>query len=492
MSSPTLSLYTTAQVRELDRLAIDEQGIAGYELMLRAADAAHRELRWRWPHALRMSIVCGPGNNGGDGFLLGVLALQAGLRVQVVALTEQSHGDAAQARDAYVNAGGKLSLAAAGQGLPLGDIYVDALFGSGLDRACEGLAGELIKSLNALSSPVLALDVPSGLQADTGAMLGECVRAAATICFVAWKQGLFTHQAVDACGSLSLAALGLPHSLYDRVAAQAQLLQPECLPPRQCDSHKGRYGHVLVVGGDDGFGGAIRLAGEAALRSGAGLVSIATRQAHTGALLAARPELMVHACDEHGVDQALLDAVSVLVVGPGLGQHEWGRHLFGQAMNASQPLLLDADGLNLLAQHKQVFGGRSVVLTPHPGEAARLLGCDNADIQADRFAAARELARQYQCVVILKGAGSLIARPDGQIAVCPWGNPGMASGGMGDVLSGVVGALLAQGLNAWQAACMGTGLHSRAGDRAARRGQRGMLASDLLPALRFLLAPDHE
>lgn len=492
MSSPTLSLYTAAQVRELDGLAIDKHGIASYELMQRAANAALRELRGRWPHALRLSIVCGPGNNGGDGFLLGVLALQAGLRVQVVALTEQSHGDAAQARDAYANADGKLSLAAAGQRLPLADVYVDALFGSGLNRACEGLAGELIKSLNAVSSPVFALDVPSGLNADTGAMLGECVLATATICFVAWKQGLFTHQGVDACGPLSLATLGLPQSLYNRVVAQAQLLQPECLPPRQRDSHKGRYGHLLVVGGDHGFGGAIRLAGEAALRCGAGLVSIATQSAHTGALLAARPELMVHACDEHGVDQALLDAATVLVVGPGLGQREWGRHLLDQAMNARQPLLLDADGLNLLAQHKPAFGGRSVVLTPHPGEAARLLGCDSADIQADRFAAARELARQHQCVVILKGAGSLVGRPDGRLAVCPWGNPGMASGGMGDVLSGVVGALLAQGLDAWQAACVGTSLHSRAGDRAARRGQRGMLASDLLPALRFLLVPSHE
>ncbi|MGA7298248.1 MAG: NAD(P)H-hydrate dehydratase [Rhodanobacteraceae bacterium] len=492
MSSPTLNLYTPAQVRKLDRLAIDEHGVSGYTLMQRAARAALQDLHRLWPRATRLTIVCGPGNNGGDGFLLGALALQQGLQVQIVALSEQSSGDAAQAREDFLSAGGEIRQAQAGRPLPPADVHVDALFGSGFDRAAEGLAAELIDRLNGVNAPVLAIDVPSGLQADTGRMLGECVRADATICLVAWKQGLFTGQGADCCGQLSLARLGLPDALYDKVAASARLLQVECLPPRQHDSHKGRYGHVLVIGGDSGFGGAVRLAGEAALRCGAGLVSVATRGSHVAPLLAARPELMVHAIGDDGVNSALLERAGVLVAGPGLGQDDWGRCLFAQAMAAEQPMVLDADGLNLLACHNQEFAGRAVVLTPHPGEAARLLGSDTAAVQADRFAAARELACRYRCVVVLKGAGSLIANADGEVGVCPWGNPGMASGGMGDVLSGVIGALMAQGLDAWRAACLGTGLHSRAGDRAALQGQRGMLASDLLPALRSLLVPGHD
>lgn len=497
MSNPSLSLYTADEVRELDRLAIDVHDIAGYELMRRAAHAALQELRRRWPRARRLTIVSGPGNNGGDGFLLGLLALQDGLRVHIVALTDHSNGDAARAREAWAHAGGRLSTAKAGESLPPADVCVDALFGSGLNRPPDGLAKALVEAMNAASCPVFALDVPSGLQADTGAMPGACVRATATICLVAWKQGLFTHEGIDCCGQLALTTLDLPQMLFDSVSSRTRLLQPQCLPPRQRDSHKGRYGHVLVIGGDHGFGGAVRLAGEAALRCGAGLASLATRQAHVAAVLAARPELMVHVCEEHAVPQGLLEAVSVLVVGPGLGRQSWGRRLFDQAMASNQALVLDADGLNWLAEdgtaaHGNALSDRPVVLTPHPGEAARLLDCASDDIQTDRFAAVRELARRYQCVAILKGAGSLVARPDGQVRVCPWGNPGMASGGMGDVLSGVVAALLAQGLDAWQAACMATSLHSRAGDRAAEAGQRGLLASDLLPHLRALLVPSHE
>ncbi len=492
MSSPTLNLYTPAQVRELDRLAIDEHGVGGYTLMQRAARAALQDLRRLWPGATRLTIVCGPGNNGGDGFLLAALALEQGLRAQVVALTDQSSGDAAKAREAFVAAGGEIRQAQTGQALQPADVLVDALFGSGFDRAAEGLAAELIDGLNGVEAPVFAIDVPSGLQAETGRMLGRCVQADATICLVAWKQGLFTAQGADCCGQLSLARLDLPDALYDKVAAPARLLRVECLPPRKHDSHKGRYGHVLVMGGDSGFGGAVRLAGEAALRCGAGLVSVATRQAHVAPLLAARPELMVHATDADGVASELFARASVLVTGPGLGQGGWGQRLFAQALAAGQPMVLDADGLNLLAGRNSAFAGRSVVLTPHPGEAARLLGSSSEGIQADRFAAARALARRYRCVVVLKGAGSLIANSDGEVRVCPWGNPGMASGGMGDVLSGVIGALLGQGLDAWRAACLGTGLHSRAGDRAAMQGQRGMLASDLLPALRSLLVPGHD
>jgi NAD(P)H-hydrate epimerase len=482
-SDPQLALYTTAQVRALDRRAIDG-GIAGIELMERAARAALDMLRRRWPQAQALCVVCGPGNNGGDGFLLAVLARNAGMRAHVVATSEHSNGDAALARGRCVREGCQVALAAGS--LPDADVYVDALFGSGLNRAPSGDAAKLITSLNARSRPVLALDVPSGLDADTGAAFDPCVRAAATVCFVGWKRGVFTAQGADHCGERVFATLDIPANVYAQAQPDAMLLVPHALPPRSRDSNKGSYGHVLAIGGDLGAGGAVRMCGEAAARVGAGLVGVATREANVGAILAARPELMPHGVHVPRNLDPLLARASVLAVGPGLGQDEWGRGLWQAALDAGKPLVLDADGLNLLAATPRELPS-TCVLTPHPGEAARLLGVATAEIQADRFAAVRSLAQKHRAVVVLKGAGSLIADPEGRVAVCPWGNPGMASGGMGDVLTGVVAGLLAQGLDAWDAACLGVGLHARAGDLAARAGERGLLASDLFPYLRALV-----
>ena len=257
------------------------------------------------------------------------------------------------------------------------------------------------------------------------------------------------------------------------------------LPPRRANVHKSSFGHVLVLGGDEGFGGAVRLAGEAALRCGAGLVSIATRREHVIALNAARPELMARGIEDAIALEPLLALASVIAAGPGLGQHDWGRVLLAAVFTTGRPMVVDADALNLLAQAPQALSV-SAVMTPHPGEAARLLDCDVATVQNDRFAAARQLAERYAAVVVLKGAGSLIANPAGHVEVCPWGNPGMASAGMGDVLTGVVAALLAQGLDAWDAARLGVALHSRAGDIAGADAPRGLVAGDLLPVLRRL------
>lgn len=490
MTSPSTALYTTAQVRSLDAQAIASLGVCGFQLMQRAATAALQLLRKRWPTAKRVVVVCGPGNNGGDGFLLAALGCRQGLDLQVLALTAESHGDAATARQACIDAGVHPHIAALGDALPAADVYVDALFGSGLRRAPTGVAAQWIGALNATAAPVLALDVPSGLDSDNGAQPGCAVHAAVTVCFIAWKRGLFTHQAVDCCGDLYLDTLQLAAPLYAQAAPDAALLQPHALPPRARSSHKGDNGHVLVVGGDHGFGGAVRLVGEAALRSGAGLVSVATRKVHVGSLLAARPELMPHAVEDPDHMTALLARASVLAVGPGLGQDAWGKALWQAAMDSALPMVLDADGLNLLAKQHRNFRGCAVVLTPHPGEAARLLDTRIAAVQADRFAAVRELARRFGAIVVLKGAGSLIADPQGQVALCPWGNPGMASGGMGDVLGGVIAALMVQGLSPWTAACTGVGLHARAGDLAAANGQRGLLAGDLFEPLRQLANAD--
>lgn len=460
-------------------------GISGYELMRRAATAALNSLRRRWPEASHIAIHCGPGNNGGDGFQLGVLAREAGLQVEIVCLSDAAHGEAAQARRAWEAGDGSTRRWDADALLPQADVHVDAIYGIGLNRAPDQTVARLIDLINASGKPVLALDVPSGLNADNGCCPGAAIRAELTVSFIAGKRGLHTGRAADHVGIVELATLGVPDTVYASVPSDARLLVASSLPPRTRHANKGNYGHVLVIGGDHGMTGAVRLSGEAALRAGAGLVSVATRADHVMALNAARPELMVHAVDGPQSLQPLFDRANVLALGPGLAQAAWGHALWLTAIEAEQALVLDADGLNLLAKESRKFTAPTV-LTPHPGEAARLLALSIAEIEQDRYAAVRELARRYNAVVVLKGAGSLVADPAGRVAVCPWGNPGMASGGMGDLLTGIIAALLAQGCDAWDAACLGAGLHARAGDMAARQGERGLLASDLLAPLRLL------
>ena len=487
MPGSTSALYTVEQVRRLDRAAIDDVGIAGFELMQRAAAAALAMLERRWPRARRLDVFAGDGNNGGDAFLLAGLARSRGMDVRVFALGENPRSDdAARARAEWSGRGGEIVLVEGVVDAATADVVVDGLFGTGLTRALEGKAARVVESINRQDAPVFALDVPSGLDADTGSMPGATVQAQATISFVGWKRGLFTASGRDACGELELATLGIPEQVHAGVGADALLLGARGMPPRAHDVNKGRFGHVLAIGGDQGMGGAIRLAGEAALRVGAGLVSVATRAAHVEALHGARPELMVRAVDGPQSIAAALARADALALGPGLGQGAWGHALWDAALRSGLPVVVDADALNLLAVHR-LDVPPVAVLTPHPGEAARLLGTDIATIQRDRFAAVRALARRWRGVVVLKGSGSLVGDVDGRVAVCPFGNPGMASGGMGDVLTGVIAGLLAQGLDAWDAACTGVTVHARAGDRAAGDAPRGLIASDLFPALRELV-----
>lgn len=486
MSAPhrDTALFTSAQSRAIDRRAIDELGIPGFELMARAASAAFAQLRRRWPEARHLRIVCGSGNNGGDGFLVGREALQAGLAVDLVALgMPKEGGDAAKARQAFLDAGGVLTVPDDDDSLASPDLIVDAIYGTGLNRAPEGEAKRAIEAINAAGVPVFALDIPSGLSADTGACPGVAVRAVATATFIVHKRGMHTHQA-ELAGEVVLHSLGVSDGILD--APDATVLTPRGLPPRPRDSHKGSNGHVLAIGGDHGTGGAVRMAAEAAARTGAGLISVATRAENVLAMNTARPELMAHAVDGPQTLEPMLEKASVVALGPGLGQAAWGHALWTTALDAGKPTVLDADGLNLLHAESRVLPAR-IVLTPHPGEAARLLGMSTAEVQADRFTAVRTLARRFEAVVVLKGNGSLIASPDGEVAVCPWGNPGMASGGMGDTLTGIIAGLLAQGCAPFEAACLGVGLHARAADVAARHGERGLLAGDLLEPLRRLV-----
>ncbi len=454
--------------------------------MQRAANSAFALLRARWPDARRVLVVAGSGNNGGDAFLVAQLASSVGLDVRVVALGGESHGDAALARAAWLESGGSVEIADESTILGDADVLVDGLFGTGLTRAPSGVAAILIEQINTHRAGKLSLDVPSGLNADSGVAPGVVVHADATISFVGWKRGLFTATGVDCCGALSLGTLGIPAEVFSACIGDTRLPGTSIaavLPPRSANVNKGTFGHVLVIGGDEGMAGAVTLCAEAALRVGAGLVSVAARAANVAAINARRPEIMVRGVEGPQALQAMIERASVIAIGPGMGQAAWGHALWDMALRAGKPCVLDADGLNLLAR-EHIKLPDDIVLTPHPGEAARLLGCDVARIQADRFAAVRELAMRYSAVVVLKGAGSLIANPAQEVALCPFGNPGMASGGMGDLLTGVIAGLIAQGLSAWDAARLGVFAHAVAGDRAAGDSPRGMIASDLMPHLR--------
>ncbi|TVQ42102.1 MAG: NAD(P)H-hydrate dehydratase [Wenzhouxiangella sp.] len=480
-------LYCAEQVRELDRLAIEEHGIPGYELMNRAGVAAFAALRQRWPQARSITICCGGGNNGGDGYVIARLAFQAGFDVQLLALKhpDSLSGDAARAAEDWRSCCGAIGSAAD----PFsGELLVDALLGTGLDRAPEGDWADFIERMNRSGLPILAVDVPSGLKADTGMPLGPTVRAALTVTFIGNKRGLYTGRAGRWCGEVRYAGLDTPDGIHTVITADARLLETDdlalALPPRHPDTHKGDLGHVLVIGGDIGMAGAPVLAGRAALRAGSGLVSLATRAEHAGLALAVQPELMCHGVESLEALDVRIERADVLALGPGLGQSDWSQAVFRRALQAGKPLVVDADGLNLLAGQDDL--AERWVLTPHPGEAARLLECTVGDIQRDRFAAVRALAQRYAAVVVLKGHGTLIAAADGTVDVCPYGNPAMASAGMGDALTGIIASLAGQGLDLFEAARCGVLAHALAGDAAAA-GRRQILATDLIRALADVL-----
>ena len=483
-------LLDATALRGIETRAASELGDA-FELMRRAGQAGWRELLEHWPQAQRIVVVCGPGNNGGDGYVLAQHAQRAGRRVEVVRLPEHAPRSelAARACREFEAAQGRTQTFAGS--LPEADLVVDALFGIGLSRAPDAGTTALIEAINAHPAPVFALDAPSGVDCDRGSVPGSAVVATRTLEFIARKQGLRTGKAMDHVGALATSTLELPPgSLGGAVAAE--LLQPAALSnwlsPRRRDSHKGANGRVLCVGGDFGGGGAILLCVEAALRCGAGLVDVATRAAHISALLARTPEALAHAQESNAGFETLLARADVIAVGPGLGQGDWGAALHRETLAGGKPLVIDADALNLLVGAGTEVP-RDAVITPHPGEAARLLDCTTSDIQHDRFAAARELSTRHHCVVVLKGAGTVVASPDHVPRVIAAGNPGMATGGMGDVLTGTIAALRAQGLPSFDAACAGALLHAAAGDAAADNGQRGLLPSDLMPWLRRLANP---
>ncbi|KFZ31034.1 hypothetical protein IDSA_06010 [Pseudidiomarina salinarum] len=500
-------IYRTGQVREGEQDAAASLDISEKQLMQRAAQACLEHIRQVQQLPARLLILCGPGNNGGDGWVLARLARDAGYEVQVAA-AQASSALAQQACEVWRDQGGKVTaLAEVSETILAGaDLIVDALLGTGLSRDLSDDYLQLTRQLNDFSAChrayVLSVDCPTGLNSDTGQPMPVAVKADATITMVALKAGLVTGQAATYCGVLELAELGIGEAFQRRQRPVATSLNARHvsgrLQPRAGASHKGQHGHVLIVGGYKGMSGAAIMAGQAALRCGAGKVSVLTHLQSHPIVAGAQPELMVHPLDAATADDSgledLLSQADVVVLGPGLGKAEWGQSLFDQVSRWEGCLVMDADALNLLANGKQKpAAAANWLLTPHPGEAGRLLRCSAAEIEQDRYGAVRELADKFNAQVLLKGAGSLIAAPgDSLIQVCRQGSPALATGGSGDVLSGIIGALLAQQIPVEEVLAIAAWLHGSAGELAAKQGERGTLPTDLLYFLRRLVNPHQQ
>ena len=537
-------LRNAAESRELDRLSQEKYGIPSYSLMRRAGEAVADLLLRRWPKAVGapVLVVAGKGNNGGDGFVAARKLLQAGVQVRVLLLARAADlkGDAARAHGDYLAAGGAvvelLSEDAIDSALhaPQPVAVIDAIFGTGLNAEVRGLARRVIEAVNALDAPIVAIDIASGVNADSGAVMGVAIKASLTVTFGYAKYGHASYPGAGLAGDLEIAEIGFAPAAIGEVAPRGRLIEAAdaaaLLRARTLDSHKGTYGHPLIVAGSRGKSGAAILASRGALRSGAGLVTAAIPESIATIVAAGQPELMTeplsdfegHFVTPQAIDRlkSLAGGMSALVAGPGIGVSDATRQvvewLVGEGAQPDRPLLLDADALNLVAAHDtpgsttsthaligaleaELLKSRAntargpamlksahgpVVLTPHPGEMARLLGISTTAVNADRIGAARRLVDLTGAAVLLKGARTVIATPDGAVSINSSGNPGMATPGMGDVLSGIVGALLARGMSPGDALVLGAFAHGLAADRLAERvGPVGYLAGDLAAEL---------
>jgi NAD(P)H-hydrate epimerase len=490
------ALFSADAVRQIDRYVIDQLGVDGFELMQSAAHAAFRRLVRHWRDCTPVLVLCGAGNNGGDGYLVAANACRHGLDVRCLAVapTSKLKGDARKAWQRALADGVEVIELAELAEADLADYFagagliVDAMLGTGVSGAPREPFAGLIGRCNQSSAPVLAVDLPSGLNATTGAADGDVVKAAMTVTFIGLKAGLFTGQGAAVSGEVMFESLdtdeGVAGSGQTPVARRRDWPSVmSWLPERPANAHKGRFGHVLVVAGDRGFGGAGLLAAEAAARSGAGLVSLATRPEHVTAALARCPSVMVHGLIHGSELPPLLDAASVIVCGPGIGQSAWGQQMLEQVVASGKPRVLDADALNLLS-HRVAIPADNHILTPHPGEAARLLNCLVPEVEADRMAAARKLQAMYGGTVLLKGAGTVVASGGEVVDIISGSNPGMATGGMGDVLSGIIGSLYGQLKDANKAAVVGASAHLSAADTASETcGYIGLIPNDVIDSL---------
>lgn len=485
-----LFIYQTQQIREMEALAQERFGLSETVMMQRAGHAALDFLLRRWPHAQKIAVFCGGGSNGGDGYVLAQYANERHIRVTIYQVGTQDHLPtvAKEAMRACQKMNIPMHDLAETTSLENADVIVDAICGIGAEIPMRENVVAAIEKMHHARLPILALDIPTGIHADTGEILGSAIHAAATITFIGLKLGLLTGSGTAHTGELAVNELQFPAELFSYIEPVAEKIQltafANYLKPRPRDWHKGLSGRVLVIGGEVGFSGAPRMAAEAALRIGAGLVSVATHPENAIAMNANCPEIMCHGIKDANELVALMTKADVLVIGPGLGKSAWANALWEAVKQTDLPVVVDADALNILAEKPCTKD--QWILTPHPGEAGRMLQMTAQQIQADRLTAVKEINRQYGGVSVLKGAGTLIVSPNSLPALCDKGNPGMATAGMGDVLSGVIGGLIAQGLPLGDAAKLGVLVHAMAGDLAAKDGERGMIATDLMQYLRRL------
>jgi hydroxyethylthiazole kinase-like uncharacterized protein yjeF len=503
---------TAAEMRDLDRLAIETYGIPGVVLMENAGAHVARILWQEYPglRARRVAVLCGRGNNGGDGFVIARYLHNMGVAVSVFIMGELGgiRGDAGTHLDMLQRIGVapepvKTAEAARAVGARLADydILIDALLGTGLKAEVSGVFQLIIAAMNAAGRPIVSVDIPSGLSADTGRLLGDHVRADLTVTMALPKRGLLLYPAAQHVGRLVVVDIGFPAVMRQPAPGHCHVLEAHAiasqLSTRPADTHKGSYGHVLIVAGAPGKTGAGALASMAALRTGAGLVSFALSSSLNAAMEAKLTEVMTIPLPESesgvlGVEAAkriveCLDGKSALILGPGIGTHPQTVRCVHEVLRQVRiPTVLDADGLNALAIDSETSSAiqAPLVLTPHPGELARLRRATTTEIQTNRLAAAQETAHAYTAVVVLKGAHTVIAEPEGTLYISLTGNPGMATAGSGDVLSGMIGALLGQGFSPSMAARVAVYTHGLAGDLAASvLGERSSIAGDLVDTL---------
>ena len=457
---------------------MQKDALPSVELMQRAARGVWNQIQQRWPDLRNMTVFAGAGNNGGDAFALAIMARQAGIQVQLITMgdLERQSSESRYYREQWQHVGeiqrwqGQIADC---------DLIVDGLLGIGLKQSLDQDWQVLIDQINRHSGWKVSIDIPSGLNADTGNAMPCAVRADMTMSFIGRKIGCFLADGMDFCGDLVFDDLGVSSAIYQQVEPCAQILDDNRIhfpDTRRKNSHKYQYGHVLVVGGDRSMSGAARLAGMAALRCGAGLVSLCVHPDNVAMAAARHEELMVSGWEQMN---ELLQKASVVVIGPGLGHSTQAQNLLMKLGPCNKPVVVDADALH--SEFLSSLTSKSVVITPHPGEAARLLHCTTSDIQQDRLSAIEQLIERWHAVSVLKGAGTLIGAHDQTLSLCRQGHAGMASAGMGDVLSGMIAGYLAQGLAAVQAAQTAVLVHALCADLYAQtQDANSLIASDVI------------
>ena len=504
-----MKLYTASETRKIDNLAIKEKGVSGYSLMQMAAEFTLDVILREFSPVEELIIFCSKGKNSGDGFLLGSFAKEFGLEVTIVMSNTSNviKGVSRKAFEEMKDAKVKIISTKSVEKLKVSNktVIVDALIGTGLKGNLRKNIKESIFALNKLGVklPVLSLDIPSGVNPDTGDADDIAVYADITATFVAQKRGCFTSVGKKFSGEIIYSDLEIPKNLFSKITSTSYVVDYEDsiskVVYREQDAHKGHFGNVVIVGGDRGLGGAGLLSSRAAVYSGAGLTSLVTRPEHVSASLVSCPEVMVKGVDSGQDIEEHLVKPDVIAIGPGLGQSAWSEQMiqrvFWEAEKRDISVIMDADALNLLTKLKLSSDlPKRLILTPHPGEAARLLNTSVAVIESNRFSAAAKIQKKFNATVVLKGSGTVICHKSGgtqKWGICDSGNPGMATGGMGDVLTGIIAGLLAQGLTLKEAAEAGVDLHAKAADQASLEfGEAGLTSSDVINELKYLLKYD--